>query len=166
MIKKIFSTKELLQLVTSNFFSVLYYNSEIWHLPTLKTTLKKKLLPSSACAIKTCVKYNTNDTSFERLHEIYERATPEKYLLYKTALSLYKLHNSTDFSVEWAALNLNQILTSRQTNFLTLKPNLKRVGISALASRFYILNGKIDLNQFNKSFLAFKLQCKKDFLLT
>ena len=127
---------------------------------------KKKLLSSSAGAIKTCVKYNTNDTSFERLHEIYQRATPEKYLLYKTALTLYKLYNSTDLSIEWAALNLNQILTSRQTHFLSLKPNLKRVGINALASRFYILNGKIDLSQFNKSLLSFKLQCKKDFLLT
>ena len=32
MIKRFFSTQELLQLITANFYSILYYNSEIWHL--------------------------------------------------------------------------------------------------------------------------------------
>ena len=36
LIKKFFNTGELLQLVTSNFYSILYYNSEIWHLNNLK----------------------------------------------------------------------------------------------------------------------------------
>ena len=48
MIKRFFTKKELLSLVTSNFYSTLYYNSEIWHLPTLKTTLKQSLLRTSA----------------------------------------------------------------------------------------------------------------------
>ena len=42
--KKYFNTTELLQLITSNFYSILYYNSEIWHLPSLKGNLKGKLL--------------------------------------------------------------------------------------------------------------------------
>ena len=44
IIKKCFTKKELLQLVTSNVFSILYYNSKIWHLPSLKSELKQKLL--------------------------------------------------------------------------------------------------------------------------
>ena len=48
IIKRFFTKKELLSLVTSNFYSILYYNSEIWHLPTLKTTLKQSLLRTSA----------------------------------------------------------------------------------------------------------------------
>ena len=31
LIKNYFPTNELLQLITSNFYSVLYYNSEVWH---------------------------------------------------------------------------------------------------------------------------------------
>ena len=88
LIKKNFTTKELLQLITSNFYSVLFYNSEIWHLQSLKSTLKQKLLSSSAKAIKACVKYCTNDISFLRIHEIYNRATPENYLQYKTNLTM------------------------------------------------------------------------------
>ena len=81
LIHKFFTTPELLQLVTSNFYSVLYYNSEIWHLQSLKCNLKNKLLSSSAKAIKMCVKYCTNELSFVRIHEMFNRATPERYLL-------------------------------------------------------------------------------------
>ena len=38
---------------------------------------------SSAKALKTCIKYSTNDLSFVRIHALCDRATPEQYLLYK-----------------------------------------------------------------------------------
>ena len=121
LIKIVFNTNELLQLVTSNYFSVLYYNSEIWHISSLKSTLKQKLLSSSAKAIKACSKFDTSHLSFNKIHEMYKRGTPEKYLLYKHALTLHKLINSNDHNIEFVALNLNVIFTSRQTNFLTRK---------------------------------------------
>ena len=58
LIRRFFNTKELLQLVTSNFYSIFYYNSEIWHLNSLKHNLKNKLLSASAKALKICIKYN------------------------------------------------------------------------------------------------------------
>ena len=166
LIRRFFSTKELIQIVTSNFYSILYYNSEIWHLQSLNNTLKQKLLSSSAKAIKTCVKYCTNDISFISLHDTYKRATPDKYQLYKLALCLFKLMNSNQpQSLEWVALNLNQILTSRQTTFKTSKNNRKKVGLNALANRFWILNGKIPLTWFNLSMETFKVKCKNEFVM-
>jgi hypothetical protein len=41
LIKKCFTKKELNLLITSNFYSILCYNSEIWHLPMLKANLKQ-----------------------------------------------------------------------------------------------------------------------------
>ena len=52
LISKYFNTKELLQILTSNVYSILYYNSEVWHLPSLNKSLKHKLLAFSANAIK------------------------------------------------------------------------------------------------------------------
>ena len=103
MIKNFFSTKELLQLVTSNFYSILYYNSEIWHLQSLKSNLKHKFLSSLAKAIKICVKYCTRDVSFIDVHNMFNRATPEKFILYKHALSLFKLIKSPIQTTEWVA---------------------------------------------------------------
>ena len=164
MIKKFFNTQELLQLVTSNFYSILYYNSEIWHLSSLKSNLKQKLLSASAKAIKVCVKYCTRDVSFNNLHVIYKRATPEKFLLYRHALCLFKLINYPIFQTEWVALNFNQILTSRQTKFCSSRANRKKVGLNALANRFFILNNRIPLDWFNMSINTFKIHCKKEFI--
>ena len=166
LIRKFFTRKELLQLITSNFYSVLFYNSEIWHLQSLKSTLKQKLLSSSAKAIKACVKYCTNDISFINIHEMYIRATPDKYLKYKHALCLFKLMNSeSPHNLEWVALNFNQILTSRHTTFKINKHNNKRVGLNALANRFSILNDQIPLDWFNKSFDSYKIKCKEKFIM-
>ena len=52
MIKKYISQSEILTLFTSNFYSILYYNSEIWHIPMLKPELKQMLFAASAKALR------------------------------------------------------------------------------------------------------------------
>ena len=49
-IKLIRKYKEILTLLTSNFYSILYYNSKVWHLPSLKIQIKQLLLSVSANA--------------------------------------------------------------------------------------------------------------------
>ena len=44
LIRKFFTTRELLQIITSNFYSTFYYNSEIWLLQSLKANLKLNLI--------------------------------------------------------------------------------------------------------------------------
>jgi hypothetical protein len=48
-----FSTKELAALVISNFYSILLYNSEVWHSANLNVVLKQKLLTALANALIT-----------------------------------------------------------------------------------------------------------------
>ena len=164
IIRRFFSKKELLSLVTSNFYSLLYYNSEIWHLPTLKTTLKQSLLSASSKALKICCCNHEYNLSFINLHKSCLRATPDEMMHYKLALSLFKLYNSEFNEFEFVGLNFNQILTSRQTNFVSSRNNNLKVGINCLSNRFYILNNKIPLKWFNQSIDTFKIHCKKLFL--
>ena len=96
------------------------------------------------------VKFCTRNISFDNLHGMYHRATPEKILLYKNAISLYKLFNCEYFTLELAPLNFNQIITSRQTKFISSKAHTKRVGINALAHRFYTLNNRIPLDKHGR----------------
>ena len=165
LIRKFFTKRELLSLITSNFYSILYYNSEIWHLPTLKATLKQSLLSASAKALRVCNKSNDYYVSFNNVHAACDRATPEMILLYKTALSLYKLYKIDFNHLEFISLNFNQILTGRQTNFITLKSNERKVGINCLANRLTVINNKIPLNWLNFSLDTFKIKCKKLFLI-
>ena len=121
-------------------------------------------MSSSAKAIKTCVKYDTSLISFIDIHKMYKRAHPENFLLYKHALSLYKLYWTDVPSTEFIALNLNSIFTSRQTKFITSHDNNRRVGLNALANRLHYVNDRVPLIQLNKTFSSYKYFCKNEFL--
>ena len=164
LIKKFFTKKELLNLITSNFYSILYYNSEIWHLPTLKASLKQKILSASAKALRVCSKVTDYYQSFASVHSVCKRATPEMLMKYKLALCLYKLYNENLNSIEFTLLNVNQILTGRQTHFKIQKSNKYRVGLNALTNRLYYINDDIPLDWLNNSLSTYKIKCKKLFL--
>ena len=156
-IVKYFNRQELLSLVTSNFFSILYYNSDIWHLPSLKPTLKQKLLSASAKALWTCIKNYDVFMSFENAHIMCNRATPNQIMKYKLALCLYRLYNSDFNSMEFCLLNQNQVTTSLQTKFLTIKSNRFRIGLNSLMNRLHHINGIIPFECFNLSYDLFKV---------
>ena len=161
LIKRYFNRTELLQLITSNVYSLLYYNSEIWHLPNLKNTLKQKLLSVSAKAIKSCMYYPDPMISFVNVHSMNRRALPKSIMLYKLAIQMFKVYNSNEYSWEWTMLNFNQILTSRQTMFTIISSNKRKVGINSLTNRLSAISGKIPLGWLNSSIESFKVKCKK-----
>ena len=99
--------------------------------------------------------------SFVNIHKMNQRATPESMLLYKLSIQLFKLYNSNEHSLEWISLNLNQILTSRQSKFQIMKTNDKMVGLNILTNRLSALNGKIPLDWLNGSLDSFKIKSKK-----
>ena len=142
----------------------LFVNKSLIQLNSLKQNLKQKILSSSARALKLCMHFDTNMYSFERIHSINKRATPEKFMIYKHAIQLFKLYNDGCDSLEWQFLNFNQVLTLRQTLFCTMKANLRRVGLNALANRLFILNNKIPLDWLNLSYNSFKIKCKEKLL--
>ena len=84
--------------------------------------------------------------SLERIHSMNNRATPKKILMYKHSLALFRLYNHNEPTLEWCALLFNQVLTSRQTKFKSKKSNKLKVGLNALAKRFFILNDQIPLD--------------------
>ena len=161
LIKKYFNTNELKGLLTSNYYSVLYYNSEIWHLPTLKPNLKQKLLSASANAIKLCLTKLPPNTSFETIHSLAKRGTPTQMSTYKHALQLYKLFNSTQMSDDWVSLNVQQNFNGRNEKIQFYNISNYKVGRNLLVNRFKILNNKIDYSWFNVSFETFKIKCKQ-----
>ena len=95
---------------------------------------------------------------------MFNRSLPENFLLYRHALLLHKLMNSHSHTCEWVHLNSNQILTSRQTTFMSRKSNNKWVGLNAFANRVFVLNGRIPLDWLNMSITTFKVHCKREFL--
>ena len=129
-----FSAVELQQLITSNFYSILFYNSEICQLPTLLRPLKQKLLSASGNALKLCTPYCQNDYSFITLHNLNKRATPSQMVNYKLALQLYKTFNTQQPPLEWAALNENINTNRRQVYFETIHQSRTKIGHNFLSN--------------------------------
>ena len=86
-IKKYFTSSEIQQIITSNFFSVLYYNSEIWQLPPLKHELKQQVLSASARALKVFQINPDLMLFFESVHHSCKRATHEQIMHYNHSLT-------------------------------------------------------------------------------
>ena len=164
LIKGYFTKAELKQLITSNFYSILYYNSEIWHLPKLNPLLKIHLLAASATALKLCTPNYDTTISYLALHEINSRATPTKICHYKHALMLYKIFNDQQPPVDWIQLNFNQAMSSRQQYFECNDQSNFKVGKNILSNRLCAINRKILLKWLNLSFGNYKINCKKLFL--
>ena len=164
LIKPFFSFNELRSLITSNFYSILYYNSEVWHLPTLNPVSKNHLLAASANALKLCTPNYDRTMSFETLHLLNGRANPTNLMKYKHAILLYKIYNRGEPPKDWLALNFNQVLPRRQTHFAAIKDQNFKIGNNILSNRLIILNNKIPLQWLNLSIETFKVKCKTLFL--
>ena len=95
--------------------------------------------------------------SFENIRKMNKRATPNTFMIYKCAIQLFKLYNAKEHSLEWVKLNVNQILTSRQMNFLIMKTNNNKVGLNILTNRLHVLNGIIPLSWLNLTLRTFKV---------
>ena len=133
---------------------------------TIKPPIKNAILSASARALRVCLKNYDWYVSFEDLHAMAKRATPEKLMLYKLSLQLFKIFNYSIPVTEWDLLNQNIIFTSRQTKFKTTKQNRLRLGMNTMSNRLWILNDKIPLDWLNLSLETFKIKMKSMFIPT
>ena len=83
-------------LLTSLFYSKLYYGSEICHIPGRTITQNKKLKLASTNAIRSCDKSLTIFHSHTQIHSLANRALPDQMLNYKHAIVMFKLFKTRE----------------------------------------------------------------------
>ena len=163
MISKFLNGGEIKTLLTSNFYSTLYYNSEIWLSHLLDQNSKQMLLSASAKALRLSMPFSNNLISFEEIHKKCNQSTPSHIAQYKNALELFKLFNAALPSKNWIDLN-NQIIVNRRQNFFNcIRVNNFKIGLSTMVNKFFSLNGKIELKLLNLSYPTYKKKCKSIF---
>ena len=141
LLKKYFSNQEMRRLLDSHFYSVLFYNANIWLTPSL----------SSANALRSCLMHEGFDISFERLHVIHKKCTPSQISLYQQFIWLYRILNfdGPEPSFETITVLDQLICTTRQLNFQIIKNNHRKIGLNTTANKLYHLNNSIGLVLFN-----------------
>jgi hypothetical protein len=90
LIGRYFNTNELVKILTSNFYSFLYYNSEVWMLQLLSELKNHLLLAASPKALKMALRYLEKLIIYQNLHVLTNRATPTMICNYQLAIKLYK----------------------------------------------------------------------------
>ena len=146
------------------FYSKLYYGAEVWHFQGLSRTLHKKLKYASANALKLCVPGVTVFNTHTEIHQMAERALPEKMCLYRHAIVMYKLFRNVICENEFVNLNFQLYDNERATKMTFIKHQRYDVGKNILLNRFTDLNNMIDKTWLTLSLETFKVKCKSLFL--
>ena len=159
-----FDRMEIKTLLTSLFYSKLYYGSEVWHIPGRSQSQNKKLKLASANAIRACDNSLTIYSTHTQIHKSADRALPDQMLQYKHAITMYKLFKTCQPETEFINLNfqLNQNTRLVHTNFFS-RQNYE-IGNNILLNRLSHLNAKIKKSWMDLSLNTFKIKCKKLFL--
>ena len=163
LIRPFLTKNELLNIIRSNFYSILYYNAEIWLLPSLTSNTKNKLLSASATPLKMCCLSYDPSVSFEKLHAYVKQPTPEQLTKFHTAILLYKSYNDQNTSQNWLDLFFKQNFNDRyiKTNFFDTSKN--KAGKNIISNSFFILNNLISYDWLNLPQHVFKNKCKSLF---
>ena len=151
-------------LITSNYYSILYYNSEIWHLPSNTFNSKKQLLAASARPLKLCTRTYDFNMSYDYLHTTNKRATPIQYMKYSHSILLHKLYNSSNQNQDWLDLFTNQTFNTRNGNTHFVDTSTYKIGKNIISNRLNLINDQIKYEWLNLDLNHFKLKCKSLFL--
>ena len=159
-----FNKEETKSLLTSLYYSKLYYGSEVWHLPSRSQTQNKKLKFASANAIRSCDNSLTIFNTHTQIHKSANRALPDQMINYKHAITMYHSFNSCQPEEEFININfqLNQNLRIQHANFFDR--HKYEAGKNTLLKRMSHLNHKIEKQWLELSLDSFKVIRKKLFL--
>jgi hypothetical protein len=128
LIKKFLTKNETKMLITSNFYSVLYYNCEIWLSNDLNGRSKQQILAASANALKLLNNFSDLGISFVQLHRQEKRAMPMNFSKYRLAIQLYKIYNNDYFDDDWLDMNAQQNFNARMETFQIIDSSRLKVG--------------------------------------
>ena len=164
LVAKYMTKSETKQLLTSNFYSILYYNCEIWLLASLSPFLKQHLLAASANALKSLNNYSDIQISYEQLHRLHKRAAPMEMMKYRLAIQLFKIYNGAMINDDWMDLNNQQNFNERHNSVQIFDTSRLRVGKNIIMNRMTSLNRQINYDWLNLSLTGYKLKVKELFL--
>ena len=163
-IAKYFSKEERSTLVTSLFYSKLYYGSEIWHLPERTTAQNKMIKNASANALRIITNEINIYHTHTEIHQMTKRALPDQLIKYKHALMMHKLFRQCMPDIEFMHLNFQANLNQRLSHHTFVKTQNYTVGNNILLNRMQCLNNTITKAMTDESFTSYKLKCKELFL--
>jgi len=166
-LRKHFNQDELKTLMTSFYYSKMYYAAEIWLGPGLSITAKRLLMSTSSKILKTITGIRCNQVdkvSYFDLHKLLGRATPEMMMSYVQATCLHRISTSGVPNNVFLDLSGHDIEERRHYKTMLSKTNKSRVGLNIFRNRSQQMLNKISGDLTIVSYNQLKIMAKKDFL--
>ena len=102
--------------------------------------------------------------SFDELHKINGKRTPNQITMYQRSLSLYRALNANEITFETVTVLNQMVCTRRQLKFEIIRNFNSKIGLNTTADKLYPLNGKIGLDFLNLGCVHYKKIMKIQFL--
>jgi hypothetical protein len=147
--RKYFTFVEPRNLLNSNYYSILFHNSEIQNSPSLKHQCKQTLLSAQGRAFTIQIPAFLL-LNYKNWEKVIQKIMGE-YNCIRLLIS----------DIDWQKFNWSQTNSTQQTTFGVLRSNNYRVGLNCKAHQFHILNEKISLDWLNKPLTAIKMEFKE-----
>ena len=107
-------------LINAHYYSILFYHSDIWLLPSLSETPKTNPSECLSGPTKMCCTIYHPLMLYDCFHNISNRPAPSDFTKYNHALLLHEIYNHQNQTADWLDLNFNQKSTSDATKQILL----------------------------------------------
>lgn len=160
-LKKKLNTNELLQVVTSHYYSRLYYGCEVWY-NCLKQNLKNKIAAVHYFPLRLSLNDFRRSMSYKQLSTRCKRASPQELVDFRVAKIVVSICNNADPFTLFQDLLAN----AHYSNRLPLRPNFfdysrLRIGRQSLQNRVSNIMSRLNfdwLDPMSPEALRFKLK--------
>jgi hypothetical protein len=152
------SRKELLQVITSHYYSRLYYSSEVWY-HSLNAKLKEKLIPMHYYPLRLALGDLQRQNSNHKISILSKRAPPFQFNNYKVAKMVIKITNSTEPFILFHELLSRAVIERRSPQkpwFLDM--SRKRIGRQSLPNRVSTISKQMNFPWLDVEFSKDRLR--------
>jgi Reverse transcriptase (RNA-dependent DNA polymerase) len=161
-----FTTKERVMVATSNVYSVMYYCAAVWLSKSLSNKCQRQLKRTSAECLRICLGKKRRELSYDKLHKEANRATPEMWGNYCTAIAMYDNVTIEKNTLIRAGLHFSHLNQQRSASgMLFTAINTTPAGSNAFHNKLKHVSN--ELNKYNWlifSRASFKVLAKNIFI--
>ena len=165
LIKKYFTVDELLNIITSQFYSRLCYGASVWLNKCLNQKSRNRLYALSGKALKLVIGDDYSLFSYNDLHNMFNRATPDQWSKYKSVLMIYNLINNGKPKATYDSLMSNMVTNTRSGKFDFIPNNTRMSGRNSFKNRLSGLTRDIRISNMKLGVIAFKTKLKRLFII-
>lgn len=160
-LRKFISQEKMMQMATAFAYSKLFYGAPVWLNSVLSKKLWRLLKSVSTYIIKSALGLFDWWVSYDDLHEIAGRGTPQKMSLYFTATTMYDILSTGIPNAVARDIDTKIRHLERTDRYFVANDSNTKVGLNSFSNRITYVCNVVPASYFAKTKESFKIALKK-----